>query len=62
MKPLAGTIYLPSTLAGNRRIPLEEAEQCQAQQCAGIWPVVKPCSIEKMAEIAARHIEGRANC
>ncbi len=47
MKPLAGTIS-PLTLAGNRRIPLEEAEQYKlAQQCAKFGRVEK--IVRKMA-------------
>ncbi|MGU4313327.1 ethanolamine utilization protein EutJ, partial [Salmonella enterica subsp. enterica serovar Bareilly] len=43
---------------GNRRIPLEEAEQYKRSNEQEIWPVVKPV-YEKMAEIVARHIEGQ---
>ncbi|ECC5186521.1 ethanolamine utilization protein EutJ, partial [Salmonella enterica] len=46
------------TLAGNRRIPLEEAEQYKRSNAQEIWPVVKPV-YEKMAEIVACHIEGQ---
>ncbi|WP_408604616.1 ethanolamine utilization protein EutJ [Salmonella enterica] len=49
---------IPLTRAGNRRIPLEEAEQYKRSNAQEIWPVVKPV-YEKMAEIVARHIEGQ---
>ncbi|MFH7126181.1 ethanolamine utilization protein EutJ [Klebsiella pneumoniae] len=39
----------PSTLAGNRGIGLEEAEQYKRSHAGEIWPVVKPV-YEKMAE------------
>ncbi len=46
------------TLAGNRRISLEEAEQYKRGHGEEIWPAVKPV-YEKMADIVARHIEGQ---
>ena len=46
------------TLAGNRRIQLEEAEQYKRSNGKEIWPVVKPV-YEKMAEIVAHHIAGQ---
>ena len=52
-----GGHHISLTLAGNRRIPLEEAEQLKRRNAQDIWPVVKPV-YEKMAEIVARHIEG----
>ncbi len=53
-----GGHHISLTLAGNRRIPLEEAEQYKRSNAQEIWPVVKPV-YEKMAEIVARHIEGQ---
>ncbi len=52
-----GGHHISLTLAGNRRIPLEEAEQYKRSNAQEIWPVVKPV-YEKMAEIVAHHIEG----
>ena len=52
-----GGHHISLTLAGNRRIPLEEAEQYKRSNAQEIWPVVKP-AYEKMAEIVAHHIEG----
>lgn len=56
MKPPADITSL--TLAGNRRISLEEAEQYKRGHGEEIWPAVKPV-YEKMADIVARHIEGQ---
>lgn len=53
-----GGHHISLTLAGNRRISLEEAEQYKRSHAQDIWPVVKPV-YEKMAEIVARHIEGQ---
>ncbi|SUX66836.1 ethanolamine utilization protein [Citrobacter amalonaticus] len=53
-----GGHHISLTLAGNRRIELEEAEQVKRSNAQEIWPVVKPV-YEKMAEIVARHIEGQ---
>ncbi len=53
-----GGHHISLTLAGNRRVPLEEAEQYKRSNAQEIWPVVKPV-YEKMAEIVARHIEGQ---
>ncbi|ECC9152734.1 ethanolamine utilization protein EutJ [Salmonella enterica subsp. salamae] len=53
-----GGHHISLTLAGNRRIPLEEAEQYKRSNAQEIWPVVKPV-YEKMAEIVARHIAGQ---
>lgn len=53
-----GGHHISLTLAGNRRIQLEEAEQYKRGNGAEIWPVVKPV-YEKMAEIVAHHIEGQ---
>ncbi|WP_262234431.1 cell division FtsA domain-containing protein, partial [Escherichia coli] len=43
-----GGHHISLTLAGNRRIPLEEAEQYKRSNAQEIWPVVKPV-YEKMA-------------
>ncbi len=51
-----GGHHISLTLAGNRRVSLEEAEQYKRSNAQEIWPVVKPV-YEKMAEIVARHIE-----
>lgn len=53
-----GGHHISLTLAGNRRIELEDAEQVKRSNAQDIWPVVKPV-YEKMAEIVARHIEGQ---
>lgn len=53
-----GGDHISLTLAGNRRIPLEEAEQYKRSNAQEIWPVVKPV-YEKMAEIVACHIAGQ---
>lgn len=53
-----GGHHISLTLAGNRRVSLEEAEQYKRSNAQEIWPVVKPV-YEKMAEIVARHIEGQ---
>ena len=53
-----GGHHISLTLAGNRRMPLEEAEQYKRSNAQEIWPVVKPV-YEKMAEIVAHHIEGQ---
>lgn len=53
-----GGHHISLTLAGNRRVPLEEAEQYKRSNAQEIWSVVKPV-YEKMAEIVARHIEGQ---
>ncbi|MBJ9170138.1 ethanolamine utilization protein EutJ [Citrobacter koseri] len=53
-----GGHHISLTLAGNRRIELEDAEQFKRSNAREIWPVVKPV-YEKMAEIVARHIEGQ---
>ena len=53
-----GGHHTSRTGGGNRRIPLEEAEQYKRSNAQEIWPVVKPV-YEKMAEIVARHIEGQ---
>ncbi len=53
-----GGHHIPLTRAGNRRIPLDEAEQYKRSNAQEIWSVVKPV-YEKMAEIVARHIEGQ---
>ncbi len=53
-----GGPHISLTLAGNRRIPLDEAEQYKRSNAQEIWSVVKPV-YEKMAEIVARHIEGQ---
>lgn len=53
-----GGHHISLTLAGNRRIPLEEAEQYKCGHGDEIWPAVKPV-YEKMADIVARHIEGQ---
>ncbi|KFT04318.1 ethanolamine utilization protein EutJ [Salmonella enterica subsp. enterica serovar Bareilly str. CFSAN000231] len=53
-----GGPHPPLPRGGNRRIPLEEAEQYKRSNAQEIWPVVKPV-YEKMAEIVARHIEGQ---
>lgn len=53
-----GGHHISLTLAGNRRIPLEEAEQYKRSNAQEIWPVVKPV-YEKMAEIVACHIAGQ---
>ena len=53
-----GGHHISLTLAGNPRVPLEEAEQYKRSNAQEIWPVVKPV-YEKMAEIVARHIEGQ---
>ncbi len=53
-----GGHHISLTLAGNRSIGLEEAEQYKRSHAGEIWPVVKPV-YEKMAEIVARHIAGQ---
>lgn len=53
-----GGHHISLTLAGNRGIGLEEAEQYKRSHAGEIWPVVKPV-YEKMAEIVARHIAGQ---
>ncbi|OUZ98839.1 alcohol dehydrogenase EutG [Shigella sonnei] len=53
-----GGHHISLTLAGNRRISLEEAEQYKRGHGEEIWPTVKPV-YEKMADIVARHIEGQ---
>lgn len=53
-----GGHHISLTLAGNRRISLEEAEQYKRGHGDEIWPAVKPV-YEKMADIVARHIEGQ---
>lgn len=53
-----GGHHISLTLAGNRRISLEEAEQYKRGHGEEIWPAVKPV-YEKMADIVARHIEGQ---
>ena len=53
-----GGDHISLTLAGNRGIGLEEAEQYKRSHAGEIWPVVKPV-YEKMAEIVARHIAGQ---
>ncbi|QDP33838.1 ethanolamine utilization ethanol dehydrogenase EutG [Klebsiella pneumoniae] len=53
-----GDHHISLTLAGNRSIGLEEAEQYKRSHAGEIWPVVKPV-YEKMAEIVARHIAGQ---
>lgn len=53
-----GGHHISLTLAGNRRISLEEAEQYKRGHGEDIWPTVKPV-YEKMADIVARHIEGQ---
>ena len=53
-----GGHHISLTLSGNRRIPLEEAEQYKRSNGEEIWPVVQPV-YEKMASIVARHIEGQ---
>ena len=53
-----GGHHISLTLAGNRGIGLEEAEQYKRRHAGEIWPVVKPV-YEKMAEIVARHIAGQ---
>ena len=53
-----GGHHISLTLAGNRGIGLEEAEQYKRRHAGEIWPVVKPV-YEKMAEIVARHIDGQ---
>ncbi|OUG66437.1 ethanolamine utilization protein EutJ, partial [Klebsiella variicola] len=53
-----GGHHISLTLAGNRGIGLEEAEQYKRRHAGEIWPVVKPV-YEKMAEIVARHITGQ---
>ncbi|MDK1363376.1 ethanolamine utilization protein EutJ, partial [Klebsiella quasipneumoniae] len=53
-----GGHHISLTLAGNRGIGLEEAEQYKRSHAREIWPVVKPV-YEKMAEIVARHIAGQ---
>lgn len=53
-----GGHHISLTLAGNRRIQLEEAEQYKRSNGKEIWPVVKPV-YEKMAEIVAHHIAGQ---
>ncbi|MFZ4425199.1 ethanolamine utilization protein EutJ, partial [Escherichia coli] len=54
-----GGHHISLTLAGNRRIQLEEAEQYKRSNGKEIWPVVKPV-YEKMAEIVAPHIAGQS--
>ena len=53
-----GGHHISLTLAGNRRISLEEAEQYKRGHGEEIWPAVKPV-YEKMADIVARHIAGQ---
>ncbi|WP_437889169.1 ethanolamine utilization protein EutJ [Phytobacter sp. V91] len=53
-----GGHHISLTLAGNRRMQLEEAERYKRDNGAEIWPVVRPV-YEKMAEIVARHIKGQ---
>ena len=55
---IGGGHHISLTLAGNRRISLEEAEQYKRGHGDEIWPAVKPV-YEKMADIVARHIEGQ---
>ena len=52
-----GGHHISLTLAGNRRISLDDAEQYKRCNAHEIWPVVRPV-YEKMAEIVARHIAG----
>ncbi|WP_058913291.1 ethanolamine utilization protein EutJ [Entomohabitans teleogrylli] len=50
-----GGHHISLTLAGNRGIAIEEAEQLKRHEGQAIWPVVRPV-YEKMADIVARHI------
>ncbi len=54
-----GGHHISLTLAGNRRISLEEAEQYKRGHGEEIWPAVKPV-YEKMADIVAGILKGRA--
>ena len=54
-----GGHHISLTLAGNRRISLEEAEQYKRGHGDEIWPAVKPV-YEKMADIVPGILKGRA--
>jgi ethanolamine utilization protein EutJ len=50
-----GGHHVSLTLAGNRRIALEEAEQLKCSAGEEIWPAVRPV-FEKMTDIVRRHL------
>ncbi|HDS1154062.1 TPA: ethanolamine utilization protein EutJ [Pluralibacter gergoviae] len=52
-----GGHHISLTLAGNQRIPLEEAEQMKRERGESIWPAIRPV-YEKMADIVEEHIAG----
>lgn len=52
-----GGHHVSLTLAGNRRIPLEEAEILKRHDGDGVWPVVQPV-FEKMCDIVRQHLTG----
>ncbi len=50
-----GGHHVSLTLAGNLKVPVEEAELTKKQQGKKIWPVVRPV-FEKMATIVQEHL------
>lgn len=50
-----GGHHVSLTLAGNLKVPVEEAELTKKQQGKKIWPVVRPV-FEKMAAIVQEHL------
>ncbi len=52
-----GGHHVSLTLAGNRRISLEEAEVAKRSDGNAVWPVVKPV-FEKMCDIVRQHLVG----
>lgn len=52
-----GGHHVSLTLAGNRRISLEEAEVAKRSDGHAVWPVVKPV-FEKMCDIVRQHLVG----
>ncbi|THF59308.1 ethanolamine utilization protein EutJ [Pseudothauera rhizosphaerae] len=52
-----GGHHVSLTLAGNRRIGLEEAERLKRGAGEEVWPVVRPV-FEKMTDIVCRHLGG----
>lgn len=54
-----GGHHISLTLAGNRRIPLEEAEQYKRGHGDEIWPAVKPV-YEKWRTLSPGILKGRA--
>lgn len=53
-----GGHHVSLTLAGNRRIPLEQAEQIKREQGSAVWPTVQPV-FEKMCDIVRQHLAGQ---